>query len=79
MRTEKFTPVDPRLAQYCVYTRDYDLCVAVFEFISKYQLLCEPHLNRTRFWIERDTTVHTLFLLQFGDSCVQIVDDCEYD
>ena len=46
----------------------------VFEFIRHYSLRCEVHLNRTRFWIEEDTSVLTEFLLRFGE-CVHQVDD----
>ena len=45
----------------------------VFEFIRHYSLRCEVHLNRTRFWIEEDTSVLTEFLLRFSESC-QLVD-----
>ncbi len=68
------TTQNENLAQYAVYTRDYDLCVRVFEFITHYQLLCEPHLNRTRFWIPRYSYVHTVFLLQFGGLCTSVTD-----
>ena len=61
------------MRQYYILNLD-PRATEVFEFIRHYSLRCEVHLNRTRFWIEEDTSVLTEFLLRFGE-CVHQVDD----
>ena len=54
--------------QYYILTLD-PRASEVFCFIRDHKLTCEVHLNRTRFWIEDNTSVLTEFLLRFADSC----------
>ena len=56
------------MRQYYILTLD-PRALEVFEFVRDHKLTVEVHLNRTRFWIEEDTSVLTEFLLRFADSC----------
>ena len=51
---------------------------AVFEFIQQHDLVCEVHLNRTRFWIDTHSQTFTEFALLFGDHCAPVVSDSSY-
>jgi hypothetical protein len=56
------------MRQYYILTLD-PRASEVFRFIIDHKLELEVHLNRTRFWIEEDTSVLTEFLLRFSDCC----------
>lgn len=56
------------MRQYYILNMD-PRAIEVFEFIKAHKLTVEVHLNRTRFWIEEDTSVLTEFLLRFAESC----------
>lgn len=56
------------MRQYYILTLD-PRASEVFNFIREHSLALEVHLNRTRFWIEEDTSVLTEFLLRFADCC----------
>ena len=60
------------MRQYYILTLD-PRASEVFNFIRDHKLTVDVHLNRTRFWIEEDTSVLTEFLLRFSESC-QLVD-----
>ena len=59
---------DAMTRQYYILNLD-PRATEVFEFIRHYSLRCEVHLNRTRFWIEEDSSQLTEFLLRFSESC----------
>ena len=59
---------DAMTRQYYILNLD-PRATEVFEFIRHYSLRCEVHLNRTRFWIEEDSSQLTEFLLRFSDCC----------
>jgi len=59
------------MKQFAVLSSDPDL-EQVFEFIQHYDLRCEVHLNRTRFWVP-EGAVLTECLLRF-DTIWQIQD-----
>jgi len=61
------------MRQYYILTLD-PRAGEVFRFLIEHKLAVDVHLNRTRFWIEEDTSVLTEFLLRFGDCC-PLVDD----
>ena len=52
----------------------HPLCPMVFEFIERYNLEHELHLNRTRFWVPVETSVYTEFALRFTDSCPEVLE-----
>jgi hypothetical protein len=54
--------------QYYILTLD-PRAGEVFCFIRDHKLAVEVHLNRTRFWIEEDTSILTEFVLRFSDCC----------
>ena len=56
------------MPQYYILNQD-PRAQEVFNFIRQHQLQLEVHLNRTRFWIPKDSSVLTEFLLRFADSC----------
>jgi hypothetical protein len=56
------------MRQYYILTLD-PRAREVFEFITHHKLDLEVHLNRTRFWIEEDSSILTEFLLRFSDCC----------
>ena len=56
------------MRQYYILNMD-PRAIEVFEFIKAHKLTMEVHLNRTRFWIEEDTSGLTEFLLRFAESC----------
>ncbi len=51
------------MTQYALLTNDPDF-LALAQFITLHDLRYEPHLNRTRVWIQ-DPRVEFLFLTQF--------------
>lgn len=60
-------------AQHYVLTGD-PLLPRVISFIKNRELSYEIHINRIRFWVPRDTSVYTEFLLQFADHCPPVTD-----
>jgi hypothetical protein len=56
------------MRQYYILTLD-PRAGQVFDFIREHKLQVDVHLNRTRFWIEEDSSVLTEFLLRFADCC----------
>jgi hypothetical protein len=56
------------MRQYYILTLD-PRAGEVFNFIREHGLTIEVHLNRTRFWIEEESSVLTEFLLRFADCC----------
>ena len=61
------------MRQYYILTLD-PRAAEVFKFIMDHKLTVEVHLNRTRFWIEEDTSVLTEFVLRFSDCCPYVED-----
>jgi hypothetical protein len=59
------------MPQYYILNQDLR-AQEVFNFIRQHQLQLEVHLNRTRFWIPKDSSVLTEFLLRFADSCPSV-------
>jgi hypothetical protein len=59
------------MPQYYILNQD-PRAQEVFNFIREHQLQLEVHLNRTRFWIPKDSSVLTEFLLRFADSCPSV-------
>ena len=56
------------MRQYYILTLD-PRAGQVFDFIRHHKLTVDVHLNRSRFWIEEDSSVLTEFLLRFSDCC----------
>jgi len=56
------------MRQYYILTLD-PRAAEVFKFIMDHKLSVEVHLNRTRFWLEDESSVLTEFLLRFSDCC----------
>ena len=56
------------MRQYYILTLD-PRAGEVFRFIMDHKLRVEVHLNRTRFWIEEESSVLTEFILRFSDCC----------
>ena len=56
------------MRQYYILTLD-PRAAEVFNFIKDHKLTVEVHLNRSRFWIEEDSSTLTEFLLRFSDCC----------
>ena len=44
----------------------------IFRYIQQRGFEYEVHLNRTRFWIPKDSSVLTEFVLRFADSCPRV-------
>jgi hypothetical protein len=56
------------MRQYYILTLD-PRAGEVFNFIRAHALKIDVHLNRTRFWIDEDSSVLTEFLVRFADCC----------
>jgi hypothetical protein len=56
------------MRQYYILTLD-PRAAEVFNFIREHSLTIEVHLNRTRFWIEEESSTLTEFLVRFADCC----------
>ena len=56
------------MLQYYILNQD-PRALEVFDFIRQHSLAVEVHLNRTRFWIAKDSSVLTEFVLRFAESC----------
>lgn len=56
------------MQQYYVLTLE-PRCGEVFRWIESHQLDYEVHLNRTRFWIPKNSHLQTEFLLRFSECC----------
>lgn len=56
--------------QYCIYTRDFDRCLGLFKEFATHDINYEPHINRTRFWIDPLNSLHLLFMLKYSQYCV---------
>ena len=56
--------------QYAIYTRDPKFA-EVLQWVRKNELKCEPHLNRTRFWVPEGVMM-TEFLLRYMDACPRV-------
>ena len=63
------------MKQYCVYTRD-EKFLEVTKWITKNNIKCEPHLNRTRFWVPSGP-IMTEFLLKYIDICPAVTENSE--
>ena len=59
--------------QYCVYTQDANF-KSVLEWIESRELLYEVHLNRTRFWVPKNTPVYTEFMLRWFHCTSSVVE-----
>ena len=64
------------MRQYFILTLD-PRASQVFCFIRDHKIPCEVHLNRTRFWLEEDSSVLTEFLLRFADCCPYVDDSLD--
>ena len=60
-----------RPLQYYVLTLDPNM-PHVVHWIRANSVDCEVHLNRTRFWLQSGTPLHTEFLLRFSHCCPQV-------
>jgi len=58
------------MTQYCIYTRD-DKFLEVAEWVSNKKIKCEPHLNRTTFWVP-EGIIMTEFLLKYSEICPKV-------
>lgn len=58
------------LKQYCIYTRDFAQCKGVFRDLQQYHIPYEPHINRTRFWLDSTNKEHHVFYLQYRNYMV---------
>jgi hypothetical protein len=58
-----------------VYTRD-EKFLEVAKWITKNNIKCEPHLNRTRFWVPSGP-IMTEFLLKYIDICPAVTENSE--
>lgn len=64
------------LIQYCVYTRSpkfREIALWLIEHKIKY----EPHLNRTRFWIDQGSPEMVMFMLTHREDCVKVQDSAD--
>ena len=59
------------MPQYYILNQD-PRALEVFDFIRQHSLAVEVHLNRTRFWIPKDSSVLTEFVLRFADACPRV-------
>jgi len=55
------------IEHYCIYTRDFDRAPGFVRALSDIGVLIEPHLNRTRFWLDPHNKSHRQFYLQYVD------------
>jgi hypothetical protein len=63
--------------QYCVYTRSpkfREIALWLIEHKIKY----EPHLNRTRFWIDQDSPEMVMFMLAYREDCELVPEGQDY-
>jgi hypothetical protein len=44
----------------------------VLTWVFENQLACEVHLNRTRFWVPRDSSLNTYFQLWLSEYCGRV-------
>jgi hypothetical protein len=54
--------------QYCIYTRDFPNCKGLFRDLRDSHIQYEPHINRTRFWLHSNNTLHQRFFLRYSHS-----------
>jgi len=59
--------------QYCVYTHNANF-VPVMQWVQDRELEYEVHLNRTRFWVPKNTPVSTEFMLRWFHCTSEVVD-----
>lgn len=57
--------------QHYVLSRD-PAFLTVIAFIKANDLEMSCHVNRTRFWLDSDSTVYLEFLLRYADSCPRV-------
>jgi hypothetical protein len=60
------------MQQHYVLNRDAE-ADSVYEFIRRYQLTHEIHLNRIRFWVP-EGVIRTEFALRFAHICPPVTD-----
>ena len=52
--------------QYCVYTRDFAHTQGIFRDFAVYRVSeYEAHFNRTRFWLNFDDPLNTVFFVKW--------------
>ena len=59
--------------QFAIYSADPEF-LDVARYITEKKFKYEPHLNRTRFWIEEGPEL-VMFLLTWGQVCPRVHDD----
>jgi hypothetical protein len=52
--------------QYCIYTRDYENALGIIRALHDMGAQYEPHINRTRFWLDTQVPSHQRFYLRYG-------------
>jgi len=62
-----------RTVQYCVYTHNANF-VPVMQWVEDRLIPYEVHLNRTRFWIPKNTPMYTEFMLRWYHCCSEVVE-----
>jgi hypothetical protein len=62
------------MKHYCIYTRDFEHAPHFISQLSTMGVRVEPHLNRTRFWLDPQRKDHVGFLLKYSH-IVHTVDD----
>ena len=55
-----------KMHRYAILTQDPQFC-EFWDFIKRYDLEFEAHLNRTHVILDPNSTVYTEFLLRFSD------------
>lgn len=54
------------MKHYCIYTRDFAHAPHFISQLSTMGVRVEPHLNRTRFWLDPKRKDHAVFLLRYS-------------
>lgn len=52
--------------QFCIYTKDFKQTPGLFRAFREYDIVYEPHINRTRFWLHSDRPLHQKFYIRFS-------------
>lgn len=65
------------LIQYCIHTRSPRFR-EVATWLIENKIKCEPHLNRTRFWINQDSPEMVMFMLAYREDCEIVPEGQDY-
>jgi len=54
------------MQQYCVYTRDFSHTQGLFTVLDHFDISIEPHINRTRFWLDLEDANHMYVYMRYS-------------